>query len=175
MDDNETRGIGYDDLRDFVPLGLDNRNITAVDSAPAEELPSGYSGGDWSRVPENFINTVNRNFSTSAFVLILVGYVIIAALSKTGNVNMKEYVFLIGSLVIGRIFVKKIDEYRFDFIEIINTIFQKLYNLFKLKIFLGVLFLVIFDTLFNHWEIFINMLHFCTVFVEKIINNLDLN
>lgn len=142
--ENSTIGIKREDLEGFTKVETSSTQET---SKPAVEdnkktLQHKPEEAGWGAFPRSLMGAIKEDFPTSIFVLILLGYVIIETFGKEG-INFSEYIkFIVILFVFYGVFKVLSGEGLIErFIDFIN----------KKKVFIGVILILIIDSIINHW------------------------
>lgn len=157
---NQTVGIDEESRSEFTTISTGNsKNETSEKSQqPDGEITSRQEkGSGWGDIPKNLMDAVKDDFSTSAFVLILIGYVIIETFGESG-IDFREYILLIILLfaITGTLKTFKIEGFWGNLINALNT---------KKFLLVAVLILLL-DVTINHWEILAMLFEKVSTFFE---------
>ncbi len=144
---NQTVGIDEESRSEFTTISTaDSKNETTEKSQQpdSEMTPKEDKGSKWD-IPGNLMKAVKDDFSTSAFVLILIGYVIIETFGESG-VDFREYLLLIMLLfaITGVLKLFKIEGFWGGLINALNN----------KKFLLVAILILLLDVAINHWEVF---------------------
>lgn len=142
--ENSTIGIRKEDFGGFTKVTTSSVEATSKplvddDNKSIQHKPA---EGGWGVFPRHLMGAIKEDFPTSIFVLILLGYVIIETFGKDG-INFDEYIkFIFILFVVYGLFraTGKADLFE-NVVSFLN----------KKKIFIGVVLIVIIDSVFNHW------------------------
>lgn len=147
-----------------VKTGENDKNMPQETIDTTVDRKGQTEGSGIGHLPRNIVEAMKEDFSISAFVLILVGYVIIETFSASG-VNMKEYLFLIFVLffVVGLIKSFNKEDLLKSFKEVVDTGFKKNKN-----IVIGILVLtIILEFSLNHWSTIRNTISYFQSIIMK--------
>ncbi|MDP4007746.1 MAG: hypothetical protein Q8P68_00985 [Candidatus Peregrinibacteria bacterium] len=140
--------IGENDDFTSIETSSTSKNIPQemLNSVVDEGKPT-QGSGIW-HLPQNIMQAVREDFSMSAFVLILIGYVIIETFGSNGA-DIEEYLFLILVLFVATGIIRFLSS---------EKPFHKILDFFDSKRFLSVIIGLFFiDTIINHWGFLVSM------------------
>lgn len=154
--DKQTIGIDEESRSGFTTIATDDsKNETSISQQPQSDVDKKDENGSKWDIPGNLMKAVKDDFPTSAFVLILIGYVIIETFGNSG-INFKEYILLILLLFLLTGFLKL-----FRKENVLGDIIGFLNN--KKFLLIAILILLI-NTILNQWDIVASVYSKITIF-----------